>query len=179
MTFWSPSKKALESGFEPRPTSRNQALSHHLPSLWPHPHHPAEPPTALVSNKLSKFFPLGSWRRQRLMIVSWNFVSRPRDLSNGGVSDLCPLPVNLHGVQKEWAQDPQQQPVSLRVGKLLQKLAPLLHGSIFYLKLNDPQYLRGNGRGWSPISSGTQPLGTFTEITSCGHLGQGRVQGGL
>lgn len=137
------------------------------------------PPTALVSNKLSKFFPLGSWRRQRLIIVSWNFVSCPRDLSNGGVSDLCPLPVNLHGVQKEWAQDPQLQPVSLRVGKLLQKLAPLLHGSIFYLKLNDPQYLRGNGRGWSPISSGTQPLGTFTEITSCGHLVQGRVQGGL
>ncbi|XP_039732924.1 UPF0764 protein C16orf89-like, partial [Pteropus medius] len=48
----------------------------------------------------------------------------------------------LKGVQEAWAQDPRLQPLSLRVGKLVQKLEPLLHRSIFYLKLSDPQYLR-------------------------------------
>ncbi|XP_019612020.2 UPF0764 protein C16orf89 homolog isoform X1 [Rhinolophus sinicus] len=64
------------------------------------------------------------------------------EINLDGVVGFRVLEVNLQGVQKEWAQDPQLQPQSLRVGKLLQKLAPLLHGSIFYLKLNDPQYLR-------------------------------------
>ncbi|XP_032957632.1 UPF0764 protein C16orf89 homolog isoform X3 [Rhinolophus ferrumequinum] len=59
-----------------------------------------------------------------------------------GVVGFRVLEVNLQGVQKGWAQDPQLQPLSLRVEKLLRKLAPLLHRSISYLKLSDPQYLR-------------------------------------
>lgn len=73
--------------------------------------------------------------------------------------------MQLKGVQEAWAQDPQLQPLSLHVGKLVQKLEPLLHRAIFYLKLSDPQYLRGNGVGQNPVSSGTQPLGTFTQMT--------------
>lgn len=67
------------------------------------------------------------------------------------MSALCSLPVQLNGVQKAWARDPQLQPPSLRVGKLAQELALLLHRSIFYLKLSDPQYLTGNGMGWMPF----------------------------
>lgn len=62
------------------------------------------------------------------------------------MNDLFSFPVQLKGVQEKWAQDPQLQPLSLRVGKLVDKLAPLLHRSMFYLRLSDPKYLRGNSR---------------------------------
>lgn len=63
------------------------------------------------------------------------------------MNDLFSFPVQLKGVQEKWARDPQLQPLSLSVGKLVEKLAPLLHRSIFYLELSDPKYLRGNSRG--------------------------------
>lgn len=75
------------------------------------------------------------------------------------MSALCSLAAQLEAVREQWAGDPRLQPQSLRVGRLAGQLAPLLHRSIFHLKLSDPQYLRGNGMGWSPISSGTKPLG--------------------
>lgn len=64
---------------------------------------------------------------------------------------LCSLPVQLKGVQEEWAQDPQLRPQSLLVGNLMRELEPLLHRAISYLKLSDPRYLKGNGTGWSPF----------------------------
>ncbi|XP_045676838.1 UPF0764 protein C16orf89 homolog [Phyllostomus hastatus] len=63
------------------------------------------------------------------------------EINLDGVVGFRVLEVQLDGVQKEWARDPQLQPPSSRVGKLVQKLALLLHRSIFYLKLSDPQYL--------------------------------------
>ncbi|XP_046521329.1 UPF0764 protein C16orf89 homolog isoform X3 [Equus quagga] len=48
----------------------------------------------------------------------------------------------LQGVQEKWARDPLLQPLNLRVRKLAARLAPLLHRSIFYLRLSDPEYLR-------------------------------------
>lgn len=62
------------------------------------------------------------------------------------MNEVFSFPVQLKGVQEKWAQDPQLQQLSLRVAKLVEKLAPLLHRSIFYLKLSDPKYLRGNSR---------------------------------
>lgn len=62
--------------------------------------------------------------------------------------------MQLRGVQEKWALDSQLQPLSLRVGKLVEKLAPLLHDSIFYLNLSDPEYLRRKSVGGGPISSG-------------------------
>ncbi|XP_004438324.1 PREDICTED: UPF0764 protein C16orf89 homolog [Ceratotherium simum simum] len=59
-----------------------------------------------------------------------------------GVVGFRVLEVQLKGVQEEWAWDPPLQPLTLRVGKLVDELAPLLHGSVFYLKLSDPKYLR-------------------------------------
>ncbi|XP_054445200.1 UPF0764 protein C16orf89 homolog [Pteronotus mesoamericanus] len=64
------------------------------------------------------------------------------EINLDGVVGFRVLEEQLNGIQEEWAQDPQLQPHSLRMGKLAQKLAPLLHRSIFYLKLSDPQYLR-------------------------------------
>ncbi|XP_053527786.1 UPF0764 protein C16orf89 homolog isoform X2 [Artibeus jamaicensis] len=63
------------------------------------------------------------------------------EINLDGVVGFRVLEVQLNRVQEEWARDPQLQPPSSRVGALAQKLAPLLHGSIFYLKLSDPQYL--------------------------------------
>lgn len=63
------------------------------------------------------------------------------------MNELCLLPAQLQGVREKWARDPQLQPLSLRVGELADKLAPLLHRSIFYLRLSDPEYLRGNSTG--------------------------------
>ena len=59
------------------------------------------------------------------------------------MNELCSRPVQLKSVQEKWARDPQVQPLGLRAGKLAEKLAPLLHRSIFYLNLSDPKYLRG------------------------------------
>ncbi|KAF4015564.1 hypothetical protein G4228_007170 [Cervus hanglu yarkandensis] len=59
-----------------------------------------------------------------------------------GVVGFRMLEVQLKGVQEKWARDSQLQPLGLRVGKLVEKLAPLLHDSIFYLNLSDPKYLR-------------------------------------
>lgn len=66
---------------------------------------------------------------------------------SSGTDEPCSLPVQLKGVQELWARDPQLQSLSLHVGKLLEKLEPLLHRSIFYLRLSDPTYLRGNSIG--------------------------------
>lgn len=63
------------------------------------------------------------------------------------MNEVFSFPVQLKGVQEKWAQDPQMQQLSLRVGKLVEKLEPLLHRSISYLKLSDPKYLRGKSRG--------------------------------
>ncbi|XP_036787675.2 UPF0764 protein C16orf89 homolog [Manis pentadactyla] len=64
------------------------------------------------------------------------------EINLDGVVGFRVLEVQLKGVQELWAQDPQLQPLSLHVGKLLEKLEPLLHRSIFYLRLSDPTYLR-------------------------------------
>lgn len=63
------------------------------------------------------------------------------------MNEVFSFPVQLKGVQEKWAQDPQMQQLSLRVGNLVEKLEPLLHRSISYLKLSDPKYLRGKSRG--------------------------------
>ncbi|XP_012661160.1 UPF0764 protein C16orf89 homolog [Otolemur garnettii] len=52
------------------------------------------------------------------------------------------LKVQLQSVQEKWARDPLLQLLSLRMGKLAEKLEVLLQRSIFYLKLSDPKYLR-------------------------------------
>ncbi|XP_041605760.1 UPF0764 protein C16orf89 homolog isoform X2 [Vulpes lagopus] len=67
---------------------------------------------------------------------------RLSEINLDGVVGFRVLEVQLKGVQEKWAQDPQLQQLSLRVAKLVEKLAPLLHRSIFYLKLSDPKYLR-------------------------------------
>ncbi|XP_042827580.1 UPF0764 protein C16orf89 homolog isoform X2 [Panthera tigris] len=64
------------------------------------------------------------------------------EINLDGVVGFRVLEVQLKGVQEKWARDPQLQPLSLSVGKLVEKLAPLLHRSIFYLELSDPKYLR-------------------------------------
>ncbi|KAI4559430.1 hypothetical protein MJG53_017956 [Ovis ammon polii x Ovis aries] len=64
------------------------------------------------------------------------------EINLDGVVGFRMLEVQLKGVQEKWAQDSQLQPLSLLVGKLVEKLAPLLHDSIFYLNLSDPEYLR-------------------------------------
>ncbi|KAF3818939.1 UPF0764 protein C16orf89 homolog [Mirounga leonina] len=64
------------------------------------------------------------------------------EINLDGVVGFRVLEVQLKGVQEKWAWDPQLQWPSLRVGKLVEKLVPLLHRSIFYLKLSDPKYLR-------------------------------------
>lgn len=85
------------------------------------------------------------------------------------MNELCfPLAVQLKGVQEKWARDSQLQPLGLRVGKLVEKLAPLLHDSIFYLNLSDPKYLRGKSMGGVPfLQEQRQLLGAPTEITCC------------
>ncbi|XP_077762642.1 UPF0764 protein C16orf89 homolog isoform X1 [Canis aureus] len=67
---------------------------------------------------------------------------RLSEINLDGVVGFRVLEVQLKAVQEKWAQDPQLQQLSLRVAKLVEKLAPLLHRSIFYLKLSDPKYLR-------------------------------------
>ncbi|XP_037669949.1 UPF0764 protein C16orf89 homolog isoform X2 [Choloepus didactylus] len=52
------------------------------------------------------------------------------------------LEAQLKGAQEAWAREPLLQPLRLRTGKLAEKLATLLHRSIFYLKQSDPKYLR-------------------------------------
>lgn len=64
------------------------------------------------------------------------------EINLDGVVGFRVLEAQLQGVQEKWARDPQLQPLSLRVGELADKLAPLLHRSIFYLRLSDPEYLR-------------------------------------
>ncbi|XP_032184251.1 UPF0764 protein C16orf89 homolog isoform X2 [Mustela erminea] len=64
------------------------------------------------------------------------------EINLDGVVGFRVLEVQLKGVQEKWAQDPQMQQLSLRVGKLVEKLEPLLHRSVSYLKLSDPKYLR-------------------------------------
>ncbi|XP_010838737.1 PREDICTED: UPF0764 protein C16orf89 homolog isoform X1 [Bison bison bison] len=64
------------------------------------------------------------------------------EINLDGVVGFRMLEVQLRGIQEKWALDSQLQPLSLRVGKLVEKLAPLLHDSIFYLNLSDPEYLR-------------------------------------
>ncbi|XP_046521328.1 UPF0764 protein C16orf89 homolog isoform X2 [Equus quagga] len=59
-----------------------------------------------------------------------------------GVVGFRVLEGQLQGVQEKWARDPLLQPLNLRVRKLAARLAPLLHRSIFYLRLSDPEYLR-------------------------------------
>ncbi|XP_060028413.1 UPF0764 protein C16orf89 homolog isoform X1 [Erinaceus europaeus] len=48
----------------------------------------------------------------------------------------------LKGVQEAWAHKPRLQPLSLRVGALAEELAWLLHRSVFFLNLSDPEYFR-------------------------------------
>ena len=85
------------------------------------------------------------------------------------MNELCfPLAVQLRGVQEKWARDSQLQPLSLRVGKLVEKLAPLLHNSIFYLNLSDPEYLRRKSVGGVPfLQEYRQLLGASTENAWC------------
>ncbi|XP_007181569.1 UPF0764 protein C16orf89 homolog [Balaenoptera acutorostrata] len=64
------------------------------------------------------------------------------EINLDGVVGFRVLEVQLKSVQEKWARDPQVQPLGLRAGKLAEKLAPLLHRSIFYLNLSDPKYLR-------------------------------------
>ncbi|XP_025772473.1 UPF0764 protein C16orf89 homolog [Puma concolor] len=64
------------------------------------------------------------------------------EINLDGVVGFRVLEVQLKGVREKWARDPQLQPLSLSVGKLVEKLAPLLHRSIFHLELSDPKYLR-------------------------------------
>ncbi|XP_008250565.3 UPF0764 protein C16orf89 homolog isoform X3 [Oryctolagus cuniculus] len=64
------------------------------------------------------------------------------EINLDGVVGFRVLAVQLKGVQEEWAQDPPLQPLSLRAGKLVEKLEALLPRSLCYLQLSDPQYLR-------------------------------------
>ncbi|XP_047636520.1 UPF0764 protein C16orf89 homolog isoform X2 [Phacochoerus africanus] len=64
------------------------------------------------------------------------------EINLDGVVGFRVLEAQLQGVREKWARDPQLQLLSLRVGELADKLAPLLHRSIFYLRLSDPEYLR-------------------------------------
>nr|XP_017195285.2 UPF0764 protein C16orf89 homolog isoform X3 [Oryctolagus cuniculus] len=64
------------------------------------------------------------------------------EINLDGVVGFRVLAVQLKGVQEEWAQDPPLQPLSLRAGKLVEKLEALLPRSLRYLQLSDPQYLR-------------------------------------
>uniref|UniRef100_A0A8C2VQS9 Chromosome 16 open reading frame 89 n=1 Tax=Chinchilla lanigera TaxID=34839 RepID=A0A8C2VQS9_CHILA len=64
------------------------------------------------------------------------------EINLDGVVGFQVLEVQLRGAQEVWALDPLLQPLSLRTGQLADKLAPLLHRSITYLNLSDPDYLR-------------------------------------
>uniref|UniRef100_A0A2K6TZZ2 Chromosome 16 open reading frame 89 n=1 Tax=Saimiri boliviensis boliviensis TaxID=39432 RepID=A0A2K6TZZ2_SAIBB len=52
------------------------------------------------------------------------------------------LEEQLKSVQEKWAQEPQLQPLSLRVGVLGEKLEATIQRSLLYLQLSDPKYLR-------------------------------------
>ncbi|EHB03536.1 hypothetical protein GW7_19984 [Heterocephalus glaber] len=64
------------------------------------------------------------------------------EINLDGVVGFQVLEVQLRGAQEAWALDPLLQPLSLRAGHLADKVAPLLHSSIAYLNLSDPEYLR-------------------------------------
>ncbi|XP_029804464.1 UPF0764 protein C16orf89 homolog isoform X2 [Suricata suricatta] len=64
------------------------------------------------------------------------------EINLDGVVGFRVLEVQLKGVQEKWARHRQLEPLSLRVEKLVEKLAPLLRRSTFYLQLSDPKYLR-------------------------------------
>lgn len=64
------------------------------------------------------------------------------EINLDGVLGFRVLEVQLKGIQEAWAWDPRLQPLSLRVESLVQELAWLLHRSVFFLNLNDPEYLR-------------------------------------
>ncbi|XP_019515878.1 PREDICTED: UPF0764 protein C16orf89 homolog [Hipposideros armiger] len=104
------------------------------PPLWPFSLPPPDTPegkatiTGLILSVLEK---ATSFLKKRLPEINLD-----------GVVGFRVLEAHLRGVQEEWAQDPQLQPLSLRMGTLQRKLAPLLHRSIVYLKLSDPEYLR-------------------------------------
>ncbi|KFO24816.1 UPF0764 protein C16orf89 homolog isoform X2 [Fukomys damarensis] len=68
--------------------------------------------------------------------------ARLPEINLDGVVGFQALEVQLRGAQETWASDPLLQPLSLRAGHLADKLAPLLHRSITYLKISDPEYLR-------------------------------------
>ncbi|XP_063082504.1 UPF0764 protein C16orf89 homolog isoform X2 [Cavia porcellus] len=64
------------------------------------------------------------------------------EINLDGVVGFQVLEVQLRGAQEAWASDPLLQPLSLHTGQLADKLVPLLHRSITYLSLSDPEYLR-------------------------------------
>ncbi|XP_006874974.1 PREDICTED: UPF0764 protein C16orf89 homolog [Chrysochloris asiatica] len=64
------------------------------------------------------------------------------DFNLDGIVGFQVLQVQLRGVHKVWAGEPQLQLLNLRVGRLAQKLLTLLHRSTSYLKLSDPTYLQ-------------------------------------
>ncbi|XP_004628135.2 UPF0764 protein C16orf89 homolog isoform X2 [Octodon degus] len=64
------------------------------------------------------------------------------EINLDGVVGFQVLEAQLRGAQEAWASDPVLQPLCLRTGQLADKLAPLLHRSITYLNLSDPEYLR-------------------------------------
>ncbi|XP_057606274.1 UPF0764 protein C16orf89 homolog [Hippopotamus amphibius kiboko] len=100
------------------------------PSLLPPPDTP-EGKTTITGLILSALDRATSFLKKRL-----------REINLDGVVGFRVLEVQLKGAQEKWSQDPRLQPLGMHVGKLAEKLAPLLHRSIFYLNLSDPKYLR-------------------------------------
>ncbi|XP_064334290.1 UPF0764 protein C16orf89 homolog isoform X1 [Camelus dromedarius] len=100
------------------------------PSLLPPPDTP-EGKAAITGLILSALERATSFLKKRLPEINLD-----------GVVGFRVLEVQLKAVQEKWAQDPQLQPLSLHAGKLVEKLGPLLHRSIFHLQLSDPKYLR-------------------------------------
>ncbi|XP_066134373.1 UPF0764 protein C16orf89 homolog [Saccopteryx bilineata] len=104
------------------------------------------------------------------------------EINLDGVVGFRVLEAQLTGVQEEWARDPRLRPQSLRVGRLVQELEPLLQRSISYLKQSDPQYLREfqptiqpgfwklphiwTHTNSSMVYSTTEPLDSFSEEDS-------------
>ncbi|XP_021100092.1 UPF0764 protein C16orf89 homolog isoform X3 [Heterocephalus glaber] len=84
------------------------------------------------------------------------------EINLDGVVGFQVLEVQLRGAQEAWALDPLLQPLSLRAGHLADKVAPLLHSSIAYLNLSDPEYLRA---AFPPARVPAQPAARVLEAT--------------
>uniref|UniRef100_G1T0A6 Chromosome 16 open reading frame 89 n=1 Tax=Oryctolagus cuniculus TaxID=9986 RepID=G1T0A6_RABIT len=105
-----------------------------LQPLWPS----ALPPPGTAAGKAA----IASLILSALERATVFLEKRLPEINLDGVVGFRVLAVQLKGVQEEWAQDPPLQPLSLRAGKLVEKLEALLPRSLRYLQLSHPQYLR-------------------------------------